>query len=169
MSDASWYHYRQAQNQPTRTLLFTVSCWWNYLPNPIWDTKSLTILNKQLKTHLFRLKIKSSSMLSLYFHSKRCLKFVSLALLLFTAWLWWITCCIPHLQVALNKKSAKRINVNIYYIYFCIIFLLVFWSHTIACVRETDSYQYSVNEWGILILHYLNVCKHECWILSIMY
>lgn len=137
MSDASWYHYRQAQNQSTSTFLFTVSCWWNYLSNPIWDTKSLTMLNKQLKTHPFCLKIKSSSMLSLYFYD--VWNFVSLALLLFTAWLWWITCCIPHLQVALNKKSAKRINinVNIYYIYFCIIFLLVFWSHTIAGVRET--------------------------------
>ncbi len=39
--------------QNCRTFSFTVSCWWNDLPNPIWNAESLTTFKKHLKTHLF--------------------------------------------------------------------------------------------------------------------
>ncbi len=38
----------------SRTFSFTISGWWNDLPNPIRNTGSLSIFKQQLKTHLFQ-------------------------------------------------------------------------------------------------------------------
>ncbi len=44
----------------SRTFSFTVPGWWNELPTPIRNTKSLTIFKRHLKTHLFHLHVTSS-------------------------------------------------------------------------------------------------------------
>ena len=45
----------------SRTFSFTIPGWWNDLPTPIWNAESLTIFKWQLKTHLFRSYLISSS------------------------------------------------------------------------------------------------------------
>ncbi len=47
----------------SRTFSFTVPGWWNELPTPIWNAKSLTIFKRHLKTHLFHLHLTSASFL----------------------------------------------------------------------------------------------------------
>ncbi len=44
----------------SRTFSVTVPGWWNELPTPIWNTGSLTIFKRQLKTNLFRHHLTSS-------------------------------------------------------------------------------------------------------------
>ncbi len=44
----------------SRTFSFTVPVWWNEIPTPIRNNKSLTIFKRHLKTHLFRLHLTSS-------------------------------------------------------------------------------------------------------------
>ena len=44
----------------SRTFSFTIPGWWNDLPTPIRNAKSLTIFKRQLKTHLFRSYLTSS-------------------------------------------------------------------------------------------------------------
>ncbi len=60
VSDALWYHHREAQKSFSRTFSFTVSGWWNNLPTPIRNAGSLSIFKQQLKTHLFRHYLTSS-------------------------------------------------------------------------------------------------------------
>ncbi len=47
----------------SRTFSFTVPGWWNELPTPIRNAKSLTIFKRHLKTHLFHLHLTSASFL----------------------------------------------------------------------------------------------------------
>ncbi len=49
VSDASWYHHREAQNH----FSFTIPGWWSDLPTPIRNAGSLSTFKHQLKTHLF--------------------------------------------------------------------------------------------------------------------
>ncbi len=45
----------------SRTFSFTAPGWWNELPTPIRNAKSLTIVKRHLKNHLFRLHLTSAS------------------------------------------------------------------------------------------------------------
>ncbi len=58
VSDASWYHHREAQNhspEHSRSLFR-----WNDLPTPIRNAGSLSIFKQQLTTHLFQHYLTSS-------------------------------------------------------------------------------------------------------------
>ncbi len=58
VSDASWYHHREAQNH-SRAFSFTIPGRWNDLP--IRDAGYLSIFKQQLKTHLFQHYLKKQS------------------------------------------------------------------------------------------------------------
>ncbi len=60
VSNASWYHHREAAKSLSRTFSFTVPGRWNDLPTPIRNAGSLSIFKQQLKTHLFRHYLTSS-------------------------------------------------------------------------------------------------------------
>ncbi len=44
----------------SRTFSFTIPCWWNDLPTPIWNSGSRSIFKQQMKTHLFQHYLTSS-------------------------------------------------------------------------------------------------------------
>ncbi len=57
VSDASWYHHREAQNHFPE---YSRSPWWNDLHTPIRNAGSLSTFKQQLKNHLFRHYLTSS-------------------------------------------------------------------------------------------------------------
>ncbi len=60
VSDASWYHHREAQNHFPEHSRSPVPGCVNDLPTPIRNAGSLSIFKQQLKTHLFQLYLTSS-------------------------------------------------------------------------------------------------------------
>ncbi len=61
VSDALWYHHREAQNHsPEHSRSPFLASWKNDLPTPIRNAGSLSIFKRQLKTHLFQHYLTSS-------------------------------------------------------------------------------------------------------------
>ncbi len=60
VSDASWYHHREAQNHSPEHSRSPFLDWWIIFPTPIRNAGSLSIFKQQLKTHLFRHYLTSS-------------------------------------------------------------------------------------------------------------
>ncbi len=101
VSDASWYHHREAQNHSPEHSLSTP-------PPPIRNAGSLSILNQQLKTHLFQLYLTTWKKIYIFhfFQNLHLSLYLSLLLLLACTYLnnaWHLVLLALPLYVCLFK------------------------------------------------------------------
>ncbi len=73
VSDASWYHHREAQNHSPEHSRSPFLAWWNDLPTRIRNAESLSIFKQQLKTPF---SLSFSPSLASFYLFEQCLRLV---------------------------------------------------------------------------------------------